>query len=237
MNVQSSTPRFAIAIAASVLALVFAPRSARAEEPPPEDAATLGPTPATPTRDAPSEEKKSDGEDDETLRVGVLGGIGFPRPLSIEGMVKVKRTLALGVEYSLMPKIAVSGVEATFNAIAADARWFPFKGAFFIGMKAGHQRMNATSTMTIASYSITESATAEATFINPRIGFLFTGKEGFTIGIDAGVQVPLSSSLTTTLPKNLPAQLQIDSSMSKVAGTFGNDVTPTVDLLKVGMLF
>ncbi|MFO0671527.1 MAG: hypothetical protein U0235_18175 [Polyangiaceae bacterium] len=235
MNAQKSAPSLAALVALVVVAF---PRTATAEDdrPLPEDSALTPAAPAA-TRDAPSEEKKPDDGDDETLRVGVLGGIGFPRPLSIEGMVKVKRTLGLGVEYSLMPKIAVSGVEATFNAIAADARYFPFKGAFFIGLRAGHQRMNATSTVTVASYSITESATAEATFINPRIGFLFTGKEGFTIGIDAGVQVPLSSSLTTTLPKNLPTQLQVDSSMSKVAGTFGNDVTPTVDLLKVGMLF
>jgi hypothetical protein len=53
--------------------------------------------------------------------------------------------------------------------------------------------------------------------------------------IDAGVQVPTHPSLTTTLPAGLPGQ--VDSTVASIASTFGNETTPTIDLLRVGFLF
>jgi hypothetical protein len=37
------------------------------------------------------------------VRVGAIGGIGFPRPLAVEGMVLVGGTVALEVEYGALP--------------------------------------------------------------------------------------------------------------------------------------
>ena len=179
--------------------------------------------------------EKSD-DDTDAFRIGALGGLGFPRPLAIEALVKIEGVLALGVEYSLFPKTNLGGVETTFWALAADARLFPFRNGFFIGMRAGHQRMAATATADLGAFgSFSESALAETWFVNPRIGFLWTWNSGFTVGIDAGVQIPISPSLSTTLPAGLPAN--VDGTIASIANTFGNEVTPTVDLLRIGFLF
>jgi hypothetical protein len=166
------------------------------------------------------------------FRIGVLGGLGFPRPLAIEGMVKVEKTLGLGLEYSALPSLSVSGVETTFHALAADARFFPFQGPFFIGLRAGRQHLGGTGTLSANGVTAQGSVTVDTTFVNPRIGFLWTFEPGFSVGIDAGVQIPVASNVSTSLPEGAVVS---DEAM-RIARTFGTSVIPTVDLIRLGFL-
>jgi hypothetical protein len=216
----------ALAGAVSVLSL---PLSAHAEAA--EDKSS---SPSS-SADQPSRERPND--DRDPLRLGAVAGIGFPHPLAVEGLVKIDRVLALGVEYSFMPTATFGRVESSAWALAADARVFPFRNGFFLGVRGGRQVLTAQTTITVGGLgSFPESARAEAWFVNPRVGFLWTWRSGFTVGIDAGVQLPLHATLTTTLPSQL-AGSPIDQMIASVTNAFGNGVTPTVDLLRVGFLF
>lgn len=176
------------------------------------------------------------GDDREPFRIGAVAGVGFPRPLAVEGLVKIDDVVALGLEYSLLPKTTIGGVETRFWALAADARVFPFRNGFFIGVRGGRQVLSATATANLGALgTYSESGSAETWFVNPRIGFLWTWRSGFTVGFDAGVQIPINPSLSTTLPAGLPGQ--VDSTVASIANTFGNETTPTIDLLRVGFLF
>ena len=127
------------------------------------------------------------------IDIGVLGGVSFPRPLSIAGMVRVRKTVAVGIEYSLLPKTSTADVSTTFYALAGDVRGFPFRNAFFVGLGAGHQHLGATASVGVAQLgSIGGGVTADTWFVNPRLGFLWTYKWGLTLGLDAGVQVPVA---------------------------------------------
>jgi hypothetical protein len=190
-----------------------------------------------PERDRPAavSADRSD-EDTESVRMGAVAGVGFPHPLAIEALVKIDGVLALGVEYSTLPKTTIATFDASFWAIAADARLFPFRNGFFIGVRGGKQVLRATTTAKLGALgTFSESGEANTWFVNPRIGFLWTWRSGFTVGIDAGVQIPIGPTLTTTLPAGMPAQ--VDRTIASIANTFGNGVTPTVDLLRIGFLF
>src|SRR5262245_21123092 len=39
----------------------------------------------------------------DAFQVGAVVGVGFPRPLAAEAMIKVQRWVAIGIEYSLFP--------------------------------------------------------------------------------------------------------------------------------------
>lgn len=199
------------------------------------DAPQERPAEATVRRDHPAE-VVARSDDDDAFRVGAIAGIGFPRPLAVEAMIKAGGMLALGVEYSAMPRTNILGVDTRLWALAGDARFFPFKGGFFIGLRAGRQVLSASATIDLGSYgAYSQSGSAETWFVNPRVGFLWTWRSGVTVGIDAGVQLPIGATLSTTLPDGLPPQ--IDQTVASVAKTFGNGVTPTVDLLRLGFLF
>jgi len=166
-------------------------------------------------------------------RVGVLGGLGFPRPLAIEGLVGIANTVAVGAEYSFLPNTTINGVDTTFWALAADARIFPFGGGFFIGARAGHQHLDGMTTVTVAPFgSATGALAVDTWFLNPRVGFLWMWHSGLALGIDAGVQLPLASTTTTTLP----AGLTIDPRVTRVADTLGRSAIPTIDLLRLGIV-
>ena len=169
----------------------------------------------------------------EHFRLGILGGVGFPRPLALEGMIKLERVLGLGIEYSTTPTLSISGTDTSFWALAATLRVFPFKDGFFLGVRAGRQHLGGEGTVTVAPYgSFRESVTVDTTFLNPRLGFLWTWDSGVSLGIDGGVQVPIGVTVASTLPRGTG----VDQEVMDVANAIGNSPLPTIDLLKVGFL-
>lgn len=192
------------------------------------------PNPPPPTADEPRHEATEGGDDDHRLvRVGALGGVGFPRPLELEAMIKLGDYVGIGAEYGVMPKLSIDGVDSRMWSFAGDLRVFPFRGIFFLGMRAGYQHVDSATTLSIASVgSISESAQLDTTFINPRIGILWTSKSGLTIGVDAGVQLPLNSTFSSTLPSVVTESSQAVGIVSTFSG-----VLPTIDLLQIGFVF
>jgi hypothetical protein len=166
------------------------------------------------------------------LRIGAIGGLGFPRPLAIEAIGEISEVVALGVEYGALPNVTISGVEVGLWSLAGDVRVFPFRGSpFFLGLRAGRQHIGATTNVAIMSYgSATEVLGLDSWFVNPRIGFLWTMQGGFTLGVEAGVQFPLSPSVSSTLP------LSFYPSAQRTVDALGSTVVPTVDLLRIGLL-
>jgi len=187
-------------------------------------------------RDQPTNEKKKT-EEAEHFRIGALGGVGLPRPLAIEGLVRLEGLVAVGAEYSLMPNLTIAGVDTSFWAVAGDVRVFPFKGAFFIGARVGRQHASGKTTLTGniggTQLSATESVGVDTTFVNPRIGFLWRFEPGIALGMDAGVQLPVASSTESTLPTTVAQSEQVTNAVNLV----GKSPLPTVDLLRVGFLF
>jgi hypothetical protein len=183
----------------------------------------------------------SEAEKPEHFRIGPLVGLSFPRPFAIEGFTKLEKLVGVGFEYSFMPRATIKSVDAGFDGVALDLRVFPFRGAFFLGARAGRQWLNANATITDARFgSIVESMDAATWFINPRAGFLYTFPNGITIGIDAGVQLPISPSYTRSGPATaagLTSGLEIEGTLQLVADALGNTTTPTIDLLRLGLLF
>jgi hypothetical protein len=202
----------------------------------------LQPTPNV-TVDRPSSESERPGaRRRDHISAGALVGVGFPRPLAIEGALKLERTLLLGGEYSALPTINVAGVSVSCWAVAGDVRLFPLRGPFFVGLRAGEQHIAASATVSAYGYSVPASLSVDTAFINPRLGFLWTWDPGVSLGIDAGVQIPLSSSAASAVPKATSpvvgaAEVSAQGSVDDAANAIGQTTLPTIDLLRVGVLF
>lgn len=218
----------------SASALALSSTSARAAD---EPAAAPATQPEA-RRDAPKAPRvqPDDDEDHSHVRFGPIVGVGFPRPLALEGFVKIERLIGIGLEYSFLPSMNIAGVDTRFSALAGDLRVFPFRGAFYIGLRGGHQALAASTTVSVAGVgSISQAASAETWFVNPRAGFLWTFKSGLSLGVEAGVQLPINPSFNSSLPNALVPEA--NATLASVANTLGNGTTPTVDLLRVGFLF
>jgi hypothetical protein len=250
-----------------VIALVASGGIARADDPPtsptppppaaaPPDVAP-SPSPAVSAAPAPNDfaqpppaaqaDRPAHKDDDNTtsaldyFRMGAFGGIGFPRPLTLEGFAKIDNIIGFGLEYSLLPAITIDNADTTFWALAGDVRVFPFRNGFFIGLAGGRQHVSASGLATLPSLpglpsSVSEQITGDNWFINPRIGFLSTASWGLTVGIDIGVQIPLTTSMSSTIPQNLPISVPLATDAYNTAHYLTNSVIPTVDLLRIGLL-
>jgi hypothetical protein len=208
---------------ACALCLLAASTNALAQSAPPSSLAQAA---------SPPPKETDTSHRDSSVHVGVLGGVGFPRPLAVEGVLQFDKLILLGAEYSALPATNFSGVDVSMWALAADARVFPMHNGFFIGLRAGKQHLGETATLSVSSvgsYSATSSA--DTTFLNPRLGFLWNW-HALAFGIDAGVQIPV---LTTT-SSNLPAGVSAPSGAADLSRTLSQSVIPTVDLLRFGVV-
>ncbi len=202
------------------------------------------PAPAAPARDRAGSDANAhpDARAAEHVKLGALVGVGFPRPLSVEGIVKLERAVALGVEYSTLPQVTVSNVQLGCWAVAGSARLFPFRGPFFVGLRAGRQHLTADASVSAYGYSVPVGLSVDTTFLNPQIGFLWTWSPGLTLGIDAGLQIPLSSQSSSTLQTSVPTLAQpfvtsAQQTAENVAKAVGQTTLPTLDLIRFGFLF
>ena len=189
-------------------------------------------TQGSPKRD----EAKDDHDDDRGLlgpvKVGALASLGFPRPLGVEGVLKLGPYVGLGLEYGVLPKFSVSSVDMRMSAVDVELLVFPSKNGLFLGLAAGRQTLTVDATYTVSSLSLSESLDATTWFVTPRIGFLWTFKYGITAGFDVGAQIPVSSDVSTTLPSEVSSL----SAVTDVTHFFGKQIIPSVNLLRLGFV-
>ena len=176
--------------------------------------------------------------DAERMNVGAIAGIGFPRPLAIEGVLGFGKHVMIGAEYGFMPTLTVGSVQTRLWAVSGDVRVFPFGGAFYLGLRGGYQSLFAAASLSasgIGSYS--ESVEIASLFVNPRIGFLWRF-DPIVLGFEAGIQIPVSPNVTRSASANLAGiDVQADARLTSTADTLGSKVIPSVDLLRVRVLF
>ncbi|MFI5302849.1 MAG: hypothetical protein ACHREM_32570 [Polyangiales bacterium] len=219
-------------MAALLLAALVSTTTTLASPPLAEEPTT--PEPITTTLVAPVTGDQTPKKANTELRTALLVRAGFPAPMSAEALVRMDHVVAIGVEYGLLPTTSVSGVDVRYHAIAGDARIFPLGGAFYFGMRAGIQHVDASATVDAGAYgTVSGSMSADTYFINPRLGFLWTYSSGLAIGVDAGVQIPLNHNQASTVPKGVTPPAELSSAIQ----TLGNSVLPTVSLIQLGMMF
>lgn len=179
-----------------------------------------------------SKKKRPSSPDD--VRFGVIGGVGFPRPLSVGAFLAFDRTVMIGAEYSALPTSSLGSVDVGMHAVTFDARIFPIRGPFYIGFRAGKQHLEGSTTVSVDGYgTMNPSLTMDTWFVNPRLGLLWRFDWGLNVGIEAGVQVPVGHTTQT----NLPSSVAVPQSVSNITDFFGARIIPSVTLLQLGMSF
>jgi hypothetical protein len=164
------------------------------------------------------------------VRVGILGGVGFPRPIAVDGLVIFEERVAVGAEYGALPSMTIADVKTSLWAFSADARFFPIQGApLFVGLRAGRQHVDASTTITIPRFgSFAEALALDSWFVNPRVGLLWASHAGIALGTEAGLQIPIAPSVSSTLPLTLVPGAQ------HTAESLGSSVLPTIDVIRLG---
>jgi hypothetical protein len=216
-----STKRFsaAVGIAAAVLLLDLPARAA-----------------APPTQAAADEDAARSAR---TSRAGALVGPGVPSIVSAQALVKFDGLVGVAAEGGFLPTVGVPiADDATFQQWMIDAavRIYPFRNAVFLGCALGMQRIEATATTSAQGSTATAGVVTKTLFVMPQIGFVHRFRSGFSIGMDVGVELPVSgtTALTSTANGNVvePPQ-EVADAMRFVEKA----PIPVLHLLQLGYMF
>jgi hypothetical protein len=208
--------------------------------PPPEAVATTRPTPAPGPRPA----------------FGVtLGLLTLPRPIQVEATYRGLDWLALSAQLSMLPDLTVPGADASLQlrAYQGIARWFPFKGSFFLGSGLGYQTFKASLGKTVDNGKLIVTADMSGLFVSPQLGWLWVWQSGFALGLSLGVQIPLPKEPGVPATYNgQPVPAQPTAAVSQEVIDEANDAKetvrtlarlvnkypiPNIDLLRIGFFF
>jgi hypothetical protein len=195
-----------------------------------------------------------------------LLGTGLPDVLNLGGTIKLTPYFGAGINVGLIPSIHLSlygDATVSYQEYDLYGHIHPFGGSFFFGAAVGYATMSGTFNQTYnatdfmlpatifpTSVTVNSQASVRTLVLTPQIGFLHTFGSGFSLGIDAGLQMPLAPSQIKYTTQVSPASVQTacsqvpeckqdeSTSEDKVRGTLntiGRTMLPTFNL-RIGWL-
>jgi hypothetical protein len=170
------------------------------------------------------DQKKDDSP--RMFHVGAMVGlVSLPRPLDVELYARVTDYFFVGFSYSDFaavfadPLLSAAGLKSgsttarldQFNGFDVDLRVFPFGGSFFLGSSFGRQSVKGAVTESTQVGPQTATLDLATVYATPRVGWLWTFGPGLTLGLDAGVQLKLSSTGNPVIPPGAPQSVVDDA--------------------------
>ncbi|MET0390930.1 MAG: hypothetical protein ABW321_33460 [Polyangiales bacterium] len=199
---------------------------------------------------APLAETADEADDEKSERcllsivcVGPVVALLGPPNLMGGGLhARIGRYLGIGVDYQVLPRMTFNPISVQTSLVSANARVYPFGGAFFLSGGIGYQSMQGE----IREGNISVGARSGFPAAMASLGFM--GRNGFVLGADLGAMFPLQSMRATlnadaaVLTQSGISQSDIDAARNKaereVNNALGNvPVLFQVNLLRVGYLF
>lgn len=190
------------------------------------------------------------------FRVGPSVAVGIPHPL----------TAGIDVVYADLVNISVAGGRFGTTVDETDleirnwditARWFPFRGSFYLGAGYGKQGIVGKTTSNVdldyngvtLSVPTTIRLEVESSYLSPQLGWFARWDSGFTMGFELGYIMPsgASSELQTSFRNVSAAAEQAvrdseDYKKSKkdvedLGKQLGETGLPYITLIRLGWLF
>ncbi len=171
--------------------------------------------------------------------------LGLPVPFRGGLETKWDNLIGLSFDYGFLPSLSFDNVSVGLSGWNVAAHIYPWKGAFFAGLAFGAQNLTGSDTGTVSGVPTTVTVNFNSTFIAPEIGWRWVWNSGFYLGMELGVQIPLSTSsnvsatTSTSVPglTGLPEYLDLQSKVNSKANTYGNNPFPQFALLQIGYFF
>ena len=216
--------------------------------------------------DLAKKEKEVEGEDEShgvfgPFRIGPVVGVGLPGLLSFGGAIKLTKYFGAGVNVGIVPELQFDyygDATVSYQSVILYGHIHPLGGGFFLGAGVGYAHVRGTyaEVFDISDYvspksgidprfPYTSEATVDTLVLAPELGYFFTWKSGFTMGVDAGVQIPIAPSeisfesrVDSQIPREVvdqftgPTDDRVESTLERV----GQTIIPTVGI-KMGWLF
>ncbi|HEY2733638.1 MAG TPA: hypothetical protein VGI70_06615, partial [Polyangiales bacterium] len=172
----------------------------------------------------------------------VVALLGPPNLIGGGMHMRIGHYVGAGIDYQVLPNVNINPVTVGSSLMSANARLYPFGGAFFLGGGFAYQSIRAQfhdGALGVAAKTGFPAASAN-------IGFM--GHDGFVLGADIGLLFPLGTSHVSVRDLGGAAaasgltQQQIDSSREQAQSRVEKllnamPVFLQVNLVRLGYMF
>jgi hypothetical protein len=173
---------------------------------------------------------------------GVIPGVVFGPKLSILSIpapgvgfeAKILNAFGLSFDYDLIPKVSLMEVSAGYHDWNVAAKWYPWRGAFFLGAAVGRRTFEASAKD--VTTGLKASVEVESSYVVPEIGWRWVWNSGFFLGMDLGYQIVTSSRTKLEIP-SVAATTDAAEDVTHAGEDLGRIGFPILSLLQVGIFF
>ena len=175
------------------------------------------------------------------LCIGPEVTLGLINLIGIGAHARYGDYAGFGVDFQFIPTVGTDAANLSTFLFTANGRYYPFGGAFFIGGGFAFQSVSLEATI--------GGSKAAGTMSMPEImlGIGFMGRDGFIMGIDLALGIPLGGSdvsVDSKLPAGSDAMAEANyaKSVNKLEDMADSvikvlPVLPQLNLLRIGYLF
>jgi hypothetical protein len=171
----------------------------------------------------------------------VLSLLGPPNLIGGGLHARIGQYFGVGVDYQMLPTLNLNPISFGSSLVSANARVYPFAGAFFLSGGFGYQAFHGV----IRDGDVTINAKTSFPALMASLGFM--GRSGFILGADLGLLFPLSSlrvhvSDGGSLSQSGIPQSDMDEARAKAENSANKALNALpllvqVNLLRVGYMF
>jgi hypothetical protein len=148
---------------------------------------------------------------------------------------KFQNAFGLSLDINFIPTVTIEDVSAGYADVSLGAKWYPWRGAFFLGAALGRRTFEGSAEDDISGVTVKAEAEVTSTYLAPGLGWRWVWNSGFFMGMDLGWQIILSSDETFRIPVNTTTQTEQD--VRDAADDLGKLGFPIVSLLQLGWFF
>ena len=143
--------------------------------------------------------------------------------------------------YGAFPNFTLSNIKVKFNSWRVGAKVYPFRGALYVGVSVGKQKLDAELAEITNGTAVTYILAVESTIVVPHVGWRWVCESGFFWGMEVGAQ--FSASSTSNFRTDSPAlegQPDFEANKKDIEDKgklFGQQAVPHFGLVQVGWFF
>jgi hypothetical protein len=227
-----------------------APEAAPAPAPAPVIA---GPAPAEPTPVGEREERGPDEAPNHKCALGDLCmgpvlSLAVINPFGFGAHARYGENWGFGLDYQFLPTVGVQDVSAGWSLVTVEGRWYPFGNAFFLGTGFAYQSAHMSAKINGGIPGAEMAVKGNLSMPAWKFGLGFMGHDGFVMGIDLALAVPLGgTNVNFQMPSSAAAADPTAAAMIADAHKKINDAAnkgikllpfvPQLNLIRIGYLF
>jgi hypothetical protein len=174
---------------------------------------------------------------------GPMFTLGIANLIGLGAHARYGQYVGFGIDYQFTPTVGIEDVDVNVWLLTVDGRVYPPGDSLFLSLGFAYQKLSAETSVTFEGVNVAANGDAGVPLLKVGMGFL--GHDGFVMGIDLALEIPLSgihTTLDSTKPTD-PAALAQYNMLKKDIEDAADDVLNILpfllqlNLIRIGYMF